>query len=932
MTASVSSIFGNSGLMNNPGVKSSPASGIFTSGNSDAEQITGVKFGTLTFGNGDTIKNLEDESSCTSGSFTVGTSDVTKNSEVNSSFASGTFSFSNNGPMKNIGDKPFLFSGSFNFDNIGATKNSGAKFSIASVDNASGNSKVIKEQSLKVRKDNSSSAFGKFTSSVGAKKKENMTDNKSTSGFGAFSLGSNSEEEHEGIKKAGCGNSMEDTARLSTPGTKMFLNTQVVEDEPLESESRQAPMERKLQNTIHTFADTQLLTSKSPDRDSQKYEGAGHLQSHRIPTPGELARIISYYPSFSAKISDLETLKGFSSASVSYIASIHRHVFHLYQDLITLEPQVTFCLEHISEKGCQNPSVCKRIHMCPKYINSTCSEKHCYLGHLWHTDHNLLILKNYFVAKLSPLQLSNLFKSLGNTNKLANSLLICSQYNRNLCTKMNCCELHVCLDFVIGIAKCKKDFCFLNHDILNAQCKTILRSKGISTNQAARDVVKALHKAIPSLTEKIKCPSRDQLLAKQPQSVWSHHLQGNVQIPEICYYSVEKQCRNRDGKCPRLHAEHHFHWQVKKEDSWFNFRHKHSLALERSFCDVTQDGVDLKEVDLPVPDDKSVDGLVAYVSLDTWHADFVTMTLRNSSVTKKLLIRRLCTENIPGKVIEASTFCWYFIDPNKVWVRYGDHDTKSHTVSAISSDDIEKHYVENPTNPVVFDASKFRYVLDFKTMKQTNQSTKVSREVRRRPVPHLEGKEEFPAFWNIMPHGKRLLRVALPNSSTEYQKVITLLQGKFSKSQIKKIERIQHPYLWRAFQNKVKEMTAIYGNASRINVCQLFHGTKPDVVENICLENFDWRLHGSNVGEVYGQGTYFSTDAKYSYGYCKADSAGVKFLFIAKVLVGSVITGDSSMTRPPKNFDSTADTDTNFKILVKYDKQEYYPEYVISLT
>lgn len=576
--------------------------------------------------------------------------------------------------------------------------------------------------------------------------------------------------------------------------------------------------------------------------------------------------------------------------------------------------------------------------MCPKYINNTCSEKHCYLGHLWHTDHNLLILEYFFVAKLPPLQLSKLFQSLGSTDKSANSLMICSQYNRNSCAKMDCCELHVCLDFVIGITKCKKDFCFLNHDILNAQCKNILRSKGISVNQAARDVVIALHKAIPSLTEKINCPSSDTLSAKRPQSVWSHHRQGNVQIPEICYYSVDSLCKNEDRECPRLHATHHFHWQVKKEDSWFNLRLRHSLALEKSFCDVTQDGVDLQEVDLPASDDNSVGGLVADLSLGTWHADFITMTLRNSSATKKLLIRRLCTENIPGKVIEASTFFWYFFDQNKVWVRYGDYDTKSHSVSGISSNDIEKQYVENPTKPVVFDASNFHYILDFKTMTQTNQSTKVSREVRRRPVPHLEGKKEFPAFWNVMPHGKRLLRVALPNSSTEYQRVFTLLQGKFSTSQIKRIERIQNPFLWRAFQNKVKEMTAIYGNASKINVCQLFHGTKPDVVENICLENFDWRLHGSNVGQVYGQGTYFSTDAKCSYGYCKADSAGVNFLFVAKVIVGSVTIGNSSMTRPPKNhatslnFDSTADSASNFKILVKYDKQEYYPEYVISLT
>ena len=37
------------------------------------------------------------------------------------------------------------------------------------------------------------------------------------------------------------------------------------------------------------------------------------------------------------------------------------------------------------------------------------------------------------------------------------------------------------------------------------------------------------------------------------------------------------------------------------------------------------------------------------------------------------------------------------------------------------------------------------------------------------------------------------------------------------------------------------------------NEQKLFHGTKTEFVESICINNFDWRMCGEN-GTSYGQG------------------------------------------------------------------------------
>ncbi|KAK7082352.1 Poly (ADP-ribose) polymerase [Halocaridina rubra] len=420
------------------------------------------------------------------------------------------------------------------------------------------------------------------------------------------------------------------------------------------------------------------------------------------------------------------------------------------------------------------------------------------------------------------------------------------------------------------------------------------------------------------------------------------------EIPEICYNSVEGICNYING-CKRLHLNRHYHWQAKEPlGSWLNFPDNIVTFLEVSFCDPVKDGVDLPALNEEI--ECSADYLSDIMGKDSWYCHFKDMTLADPSGRRILKTRRLTSELVDGKLPKPSAYAWYFLDKHNNWVKYGDVDTtgEKQFMCNINSSEVEKLYQRNPSQSIFFKNVQYQYSLDFTTMIQQNLSTNVVREVRRRPLPHTVKEAQinigtitdslrYPNSWETMETNEHVRRVKVSQNSKEYKDVCNSFIAAINVNNVVKIERIQNPFLWFAFQNKVREMTAVYGNVYEVNVKQLFHGTSSDVVDNICAENFDWRLHGSKTGQLYGRGTYFSPYAKTAYAYCRADNYSNCYLFLAKVAIGTYVVGDVNMVRPPLNpktnklYDSTVDRVHNPNIIVKYDKQEYYPEYIVTV-
>ena len=115
---------------------------------------------------------------------------------------------------------------------------------------------------------------------------------------------------------------------------------------------------------------------------------------------------------------------------------------------------------------------------------------------------------------------------------------------------------------------------------------------------------------------------------------------------------------------------------------------------------------------------------------------------------------------------------------------------------------------------------------------------------------------------------------------------------------------------------------------------QLAHGDQQRV-----KENFDWRLSCTATGTKYGQGSYFAVKASYSHNYAREDANKSRFMFVAKVLVGSYVKGNPSYRRPPHKlplnggdtlyYDSCVDDVLQPNMFIVFDIDQLYPEYII---
>ncbi|XP_068215071.1 protein mono-ADP-ribosyltransferase PARP12-like isoform X2 [Palaemon carinicauda] len=665
---------------------------------------------------------------------------------------------------------------------------------------------------------------------------------------------------------------------------------------------------------------------------------------------------------------------------VRQVVKANPHILRLVGEVVEIKVDIKICNAHNGTVGCLNRTTCRDLHICSNYVKGKCDNSECVMGHNWHTRHNKGILRQLNIQDIPEGSLERLFllsHSDKSTSKHKPS--VCYKYNKGECRRQQCPHLHVCSTYITNNLKCTKQKCKLNHDLLTLDCCRVLETADIDVNETPRDILVALLEANPSLkiekdpgmkkpagedqkigitkqtdqgqgnaklqddSNKTEGEPKIKNIKQKIRTCWSTQAYGDVNVAEICYNSVEGLCSNETTGCQKLHALEHYHWQMSENGSnWLNLQTHQVKALESAFCDVNNDGVEMPRVD-PSNHQGPASSLLKKIGREALTADFKTMKLVNSTNTISFQIRRLCTEVVPGKVIDAATHVWYFLDKQHNWVEYGKVDSLGETnlVVSLTSDDIEKQFRKDSSTAIQFQNSKFTYTLDLQLMIQTNLQTQVGREVRRRPQIHLQEEQaeqklgKLPAPWDAMKVNERMKRVGMSSSSDEYKKILQLV-GNIS-GNVTKIERVQHRFHWQAFQNKTEEMADIYGDPTKVDIRQLFHGTASDIVPKICNENFDPKLHGQSAGQAYGQGTYFARDASLSYGYCKSDSAGFKYLFVAKVAVGSLTTGNSSMVRPPINpstglpFDSTCDNATNPSIIVKYDKAEYFPEYILTL-
>ncbi|XP_069740986.1 protein mono-ADP-ribosyltransferase PARP11 isoform X2 [Narcine bancroftii] len=273
---------------------------------------------------------------------------------------------------------------------------------------------------------------------------------------------------------------------------------------------------------------------------------------------------------------------------------------------------------------------------------------------------------------------------------------------------------------------------------------------------------------------------------------------------------------------------------------------------------------------------------------------------------------------------------------------------------SVSSEDIERIFRMNSDANFSFSTAKYNYTIDFKAMKQTNTATGKQRPVKRAAFSvtafsFICGNEKIPIplHWENIDQDKPYQLFPLHNTSNEYQEVAKLFGQTMDQNRIKQVQRIQNLDLWEFYCRKKVHLQKMR-NGLEVNERLLFHGTRNEFVEAICLQNFDWRINGAHA-TVYGKGTYFARDSSYSSSYCHVDEKSemtfqphlwkpqFKTMFLARVLVGDYVTGYPKYIRPPSKdgslvnfYDSCVDNKWNPKIFVIFDANHIYPEYLIN--
>ncbi|KAK8753051.1 hypothetical protein OTU49_002251 [Cherax quadricarinatus] len=613
--------------------------------------------------------------------------------------------------------------------------------------------------------------------------------------------------------------------------------------------------------------------------------------------PRKLVEVLAYKPHMSTTLLNLMQKHQLQPSAVRRVVFTYPRVFYLEEEVVKLRPRLTMCPSYSVAGECDLADECETLH----YLKDVCTSDSCFRSHDWEQQPNSRILYNHFLEEL-------------------------------------------------------------NNEVLCKMVQLVIQDSDEEERELNID-------------------------GRLNASLWTMNSNGDVLVPEICYFSVEGLCKQENVGCSRLHATRHYQWQVREKDGrWQNLQDAQVMALERSYCDPAQESVPMPPPN-PTTYRPPPGYLLQIMGRDTWTAHFDTMTITNTS-GEILWLRRLCTEEKEDTDVKARNFVWYFLTEENEWVPYGT--PHNDLVSSITWEEIEKSFKEG-SKIIYFSTENHKYSIEFATMTQTNDENGSQKEIRRRPQPHLDEDEEstrasspdygedetpespipsslegedeetpapssptstspsfqgseidpsLPVIWEDMECVENLRLVPLNPYTNEYREVMALLEPGLSKRRVLGIKRIQNRQLWRKFQKRLEEMPDIY-NGPEPTIRQLFHGTTKDVLPKIFRKNLDRTLQGTSYGKKtrYGHGTYFFSDVDRAFRYSVPDSRYDKsYLLVAQVAVADITKGDGTMESPPTDPETGVTSDTTVNdvetptVYVKYDKKEYYPQYIVTVT
>lgn len=171
-------------------------------------------------------------------------------------------------------------------------------------------------------------------------------------------------------------------------------------------------------------------------------------------------------------------------------------------------------------------------------------------------------------------------------------------------------------------------------------------------------------------------------------------------------------------------------------------------------------------------------------------------------------------------------------------------------------------------------------------------------------------------YWKSTTHTPYVL-TTVDKNSVEYLRVENVFKMTARSLKMIKLQRVENPYLLGIYLlKKEKKQTKSF-----VHEEQLFHGTRLTHIDSICRNNFDWRRSGTSRGHKFGRGVSFTPEVSYAWHY------GISVMILSKVLVQHKTIGNIFTVVPPEPYDTT--TNGRNTVYVKYDDDEFYPQYVI---
>lgn len=404
----------------------------------------------------------------------------------------------------------------------------------------------------------------------------------------------------------------------------------------------------------------------------------------------------------------------------------------------------------------------------------------------------------------------------------------------------------------------------------------------------------------------------------------------------ICMVYLLNKCSK--SNCVAKHSDSQYVWQVYFDGKWTDVPKNINDEIETGFKNPNNTRIIVAPT--PSKQPSRVTNMLAHLFSISNKVDFEDMSLIGNNQFYRL--KRISTpSDIASFYSTATRWLWFWEDEGNFQF-YESAIVKDYFVIPFS-DYIETQFLKKereftfriPNQP------RYTYAINFDNMTQTNQSTFKKRKLRRRPMAILETRNwkentTFRSLWGSANSDRKYQRKLVSAVSCEFSFVKKMFTKTVASSSHFVVERVENKHLWQAYQLKKLQMqSAFKQNGESLNEQYLFHGTCEAVLDKICSDNFDWRLYGSNVGNIFGRGTYFARDASLANSYAKTSESNYKFMFIALVLVGTAVVGESDMPLPPldpktnRRFDTTVNTERNPSIFVKYNLDEYYPAYLV---